>query len=788
MKIESGINYPKIVSIVTHTGFQVGIILITLFLVIYYNVAYYLYVPLTGVWISYPDDSLSSILLERVDSGSPGDVAGLKQGDTLISIDGRKITNLNSPLHNSKRAGEIEHYVIKRAGQRLEFSVVIGDYLRYPEYLFDVIPGQLLSLLIYSLGVILFLFSAAQDIRARLIGITWFLSGVLLAVTTSGYPSCAWFAADLTFITMIACNFFSLAAHLYFPVTTFSNRSRSIILWFMLVLSLVLVVAYIFQAVNLYTNDLPPEISQSAKVIEYVFPLIWLVNIGLLIKNRFIVKEKETRRQTNIVLVGTIIGFLPFLLLTEFPFLLFGPRFVILPSSISTLSLIFIPLSYGYVIFQRKLLKIDLIINRALVLFLLVILILFSSEIILGIISILINLPSQMVVVSGILCVMVAIFSARLQKRIQVQVDRMLYGGSYDFTSVTTRLSSRLSQITNRRDFADILTTEFSQQMQIERSVLLIVNNGCIELQNSHGLSFNVLISDDEICKLLVHAHLPIQSTNLWALVNPGTAEQWTMFGWAQVFAPIAHGEILYGILVLGDRSTGNIYSNQDMEIINMVSQQAALAIANIAKVESLRGLTQQLVRTDEEQRRVVASELHDDILQNLFFLQVKLAETDLDLATHLQKIVVKLRQTIKAQRPSLLDQGIVLALQDLISDLNQLTDGKTIIRLRNLLPESLILDDDRTTALYRLVQESLSNVLKHADADEAVVTLKKDQDILQIEIKDNGIGMENMISQVQSGHYGLIGMTERATMIDAVLTIKSELEKGTIVSVMLKI
>jgi signal transduction histidine kinase len=787
MKIQSDVNYPKMVRIVTHTGFQVGVILLTLFLVIYYNAAYYLYVPLTGVWISYVDDSLTSTQIERIDTGSPGDITGLKQGDRIVSIDGRIITNLNSPLHNFKKAGETELYVVERAGQELKFSVVVGDYLRNPAYLLDVVPSQLLSLLIYFLGVLLFLFSAAQDIRARLVGMTWFLSGVLLAVTISGYPSCAWFASDLTFITMAFCSFFSLAAHLYFPVTTFSNRTRNIILWSMLGLSLLLMAAYVLQSITFQTNDLPPEISQSAKLIEYFFPLVWLANIGLLIKNRFIARGKEIRRQTNIVLIGTLIGFLPFLLLTELPFFLFGPKFIILPSNISTLSLIFIPLSYGYVIYQRKLLKIDLIINRALVLFLLVVLILFASETILGIISILLNLPSQIVVVCGILCVVVALSSASLQKRIQIQVDRVLYGGSYDFTSVTTRLSSRLSQITNRHDFEEILTTEFSQQMQIEKSALLMVHNGYIELRNSDGLSFSAPVGDDGICKLLVHAYLSVHAANLWALVSTETAEKWAMFGWVQVFAPIAHGDVLYGILVLGDRSTGNIYSSQDMQIINMISQQAALAIANIATVESLRGLTQQLVRTDEEQRRVVASELHDDILQNLFFLQVKLAETNPDLASHLQKTVVRLRQTIKAQRPSLLDQGIVLALQDLISDLNQLAEGKTIIRLRNLLPEAITLDDDRTTALYRLVQEALSNVLKHADADEAVVTLKRDHDVLQIEIKDNGIGMENTISQVQSGHYGLLGMTERATMIGAALNIASELENGTVVSVRLK-
>ena len=121
---------------------------------------------------------------------------------------------------------------------------------------------------------------------------------------------------------------------------------------------------------------------------------------------------------------------------------------------------------------------------------------------------------------------------------------------------------------------------------------------------------------------------------------------------------------------------------------------------AYIAKI-----IADQRLSPDEEQRRIVSRELHDDILQNLFFVQIQLADAKLDSALHLQKTIVRLRQTIKAQRPSLLDQGIVLALQDLISDLNQLTNDKTIIQLRNLLSGPIVLDDEKTTALYHQSQ-----------------------------------------------------------------------------------
>ena len=159
-----------------------------------------------------------------------------------------------------------------------------------------------------------------------------------------------------------------------------------------------------------------------------------------MLKNRFFIKDKDIKRQTGIIFLGTLIGFLPFFLFSELPSLIFGrnSRFILIPSNISILFMILIPISYGYVIYQRKLLKIDFIINRAIVLFLMTLGILFTSMIILSLISIPFNLPSQVAIAGSILCVLVTLPSATFQKRIQMQVDRVLYGSYYDYTSVTS--------------------------------------------------------------------------------------------------------------------------------------------------------------------------------------------------------------------------------------------------------------------------------------------------------------------------------------------------------------
>ena len=280
----------------------------------------------------------------------------------------------------------------------------------------------------------------------------------------------------------------------------------------------------------------------------------------------------------------------------------------------------------------------------------------------------------------------------------------------------------------------------------------------------------------------------PVRAQNVWNIVSPDTNERWMQFHWAQLFVPIFYRNTLYGILILGDRTVGDIYSNQDLQIVGTVGQQAALSIANIILVEALRGLTQQLVRSDEEQRKKVARDLHDSVLQNLFFVKQRLTQSDPETSAQVDRVITTLRQTIKAQRPSLLDQGLILALDDLINDMERLAGDDLLILWRNNLKEEIKLPDEQVTSVYRIVQESLFNVLKHSQADQVIVTARKDDGFLELTIEDDGIGISSE-GQGQVGlHYGFLNMKERATMIGADLNIASEPGKGTTVTVKLKI
>jgi signal transduction histidine kinase len=323
--------------------------------------------------------------------------------------------------------------------------------------------------------------------------------------------------------------------------------------------------------------------------------------------------------------------------------------------------------------------------------------------------------------------------------------------------------------------------------MKVEKSALLLLEGSALELQETEGDDFSIPQAD-EICEILSANQRPTRAQNIWNLTDPDTNERWKQFHWAQLFVPIYYRNTLYGVLILGDRTVGDIYSNQDLQIVGTVGQQAALSIANIILVEAVRGVAQQLVRSDEEQRKKIAHDLHDSVLQNLFFVKQRLPKSDPEVSALVDRSITMVRQTIKAQRPSLLDQGLILALKDLINDMEQLAGDEIVILWHNCLEEEIGLSDEQSTSIYRIVQESLFNVLKHSQADQVIVTVRKDKSFLFLTIEDDGIGIPGE-GQWQAGyHYGFLNMKERATMIDADLSIASEPGKGTTVTVKLKI
>jgi signal transduction histidine kinase len=203
-----------------------------------------------------------------------------------------------------------------------------------------------------------------------------------------------------------------------------------------------------------------------------------------------------------------------------------------------------------------------------------------------------------------------------------------------------------------------------------------------------------------------------------------------------------------------------------------------------------------------ENERKRISRELHDDLCQRLsgmkFRVEALEGETGpeqkwmgkqlRDFRHELDRAISEVRRISSNLRPSVLDDfGLVTALRLLCKDFERLHGVKTTLRLGS--DESLQLDPNTEIALYRITQEALANVAKHAGASQLTLHLIRRPALVELLIQDNGHGFPQEIAEGAKGGghgLGLMNMRERAELLGGTFEVDSEAEKGTCVSVTL--
>lgn len=209
---------------------------------------------------------------------------------------------------------------------------------------------------------------------------------------------------------------------------------------------------------------------------------------------------------------------------------------------------------------------------------------------------------------------------------------------------------------------------------------------------------------------------------------------------------------------------------------------------------EQLRNLAVRLQSVREEESTRIALEIHDELGQALTGLKMDLTWLNKrmppDQATLSEKVGSMLKlidstiQTVRRisteLRPGVLDDlGLVAALEWQSDEFQR----RTGIRCKVSLPEdSLALDKEKSTAIFRIFQETLTNIARHAKAKNVTITMQHDAEHLYLVVRDDGIGIP--MQKINDPHsMGLISMRERAVFLGGKLNITSQPMQGTIVS-----
>lgn len=210
---------------------------------------------------------------------------------------------------------------------------------------------------------------------------------------------------------------------------------------------------------------------------------------------------------------------------------------------------------------------------------------------------------------------------------------------------------------------------------------------------------------------------------------------------------------------------------------------------------ERLRKLAFHLQNIREEERISIAREIHDELGQMLTFLKIQVNLIGKKLNVDQQILKDKIDSSLKLiddsinsiqkitekLRPNVLDElGISAAIDWQANEFSERTGIKCNVELSN---EELNLDKEKSTAVFRIFQEALTNVARHANASKVFITLKEYKNNLTLELKDNGKGITtNQINDPKS--FGILGMKERAMVFGGTIIIKSSMNSGTTVRV----
>lgn len=213
---------------------------------------------------------------------------------------------------------------------------------------------------------------------------------------------------------------------------------------------------------------------------------------------------------------------------------------------------------------------------------------------------------------------------------------------------------------------------------------------------------------------------------------------------------------------------------------------------------QSLRALAAQNEARLEGERKHIAQEVHDELGQVLTALRMELSllgmrfgsldpsihDSVLDMKRLVDRAILGVRNVAVNLRPTALDMGLVPAIEWLCSEFTRQT---SIACLLDAGDDNIDLDETRAVVIFRIVQESLTNITRYARASQVVITLGLEGSQLGLKVRDNGCGFDGA-AVAKGKSFGLLGMRERALALGGHVDIISIRGKGTVIGVSIPI
>jgi len=515
-----------------------------------------------------------------------------------------------------------------------------------------------------------------------------------------------------------------------------------------------------------------------------------LLGATLMVRSLATARDPAARRGLAMISAATAASILPFALLYLLPTL--GGHAPILTSERAILALAVLPAGFAYAILRHDALQVRLL-QRWLFHG-----VLWGAAIGLyaGIGYALIQIHiaelterTHEVLATLLLAALAGTSCARLVASGRRIADRVLFKDHYDYRRSLREISRDLS-LQQERDAVDgALLERLRQLLHLRFVVLLVQGEGAPRPFGAAGT-----IPAPLLAEIAAAAHAAADTPRALALTS----------GDLDVLAvPLRTRDALVGHLCLGPKRNGEPFRADDVELLATLGGHLAALLRNAALLGDLRGkvrtlaardaalnaLNERLLRAQEEERRRLAADIHDEPLQTALTLQRLLrrgvdperpSQTPLALS---RELIDQLRAACTAMRPAALDDLGLLAALDRLAHTLGAPSGVTVMVEAEPELAGTRLDSEVRLVLYRAAQEAINNSLRHGGPSTVRVTVRRENSAAILLVADDGRGFvppEHLHDLAARGHLGLMGLRERVQQIGGRVTIDSTPGAGT--------
>jgi signal transduction histidine kinase len=494
------------------------------------------------------------------------------------------------------------------------------------------------------------------------------------------------------------------------------------------------------------------------------------------------------------VLSGIAAAVVPLTVLCIIPAIAGRPPVV--QPQMAALSMIALPLALSYAILRYQLLDIRLVLHRTLVYLAMTTLLAVCYALALHwLSSIDANLAqARLSLVDLVFFAIVSMTFIPLRHRVIRLIDHAIFHDHYDYARTLQQLSASLASIHPIDQVLTEVVIRLEHTMNLTGA--FVITRGA---RGEPAMRAACGVYQDSASAHGVLSYMPLASSSPALDHNGG------------YWQPMRAHEIQHGWLYLGAKRSGAGFSANDLHLVATLAGEASLAIAHgllveqlEEKVAELRWIYDRQLTAQGEERKHLAHDVHDNVLQPVLHVlrlsdalagslpaeygdMPKLASQLQALAEHSREAEYALRALCRGLYPAeLTDLGLAAALRYRARLLSR-DQSVTVQVVVEPCCEDLRLRADTEYMLYRIVQEALANVVRHAAATSATITFSGTEDIATLTIADDGRGFQvpaSLVALLRTGHFGLAGIREQAEHLGGSCMVTSAPDKGTTVQV----